>query len=79
MEFEDPAPDFDLLREIAAETGGRFLPIEEAGELPALLDPKAVADRTVRELPFLDNPWLFLALLGLLGSEWALRRQRGLS
>lgn len=78
MELEDPAPNFELLREIARESGGRFLPLEEAGELPGLLDLKPVVDRSVREIPFLESPPLFLLLLGLLGAEWALRRRRGL-
>jgi hypothetical protein len=78
MEFEDPSPDFALLRELARESGGRFLPLEEAGTLPGLLDLQPVTDRSVREWPFQENPLLFLALLGLLGSEWALRRGRGL-
>lgn len=78
MEFEDPAPDIELLKEIAQESGGSFLPLEKLEELPALLDPKPVVQRKVQELPFLESPWLFLLLLGLLGSEWALRRGRGL-
>jgi hypothetical protein len=78
MEFEDPAPDPELLEEIAQESGGRFLPLDRLGELPELLDPKPVVSRSVRELPFLESPWLFLLLLTLLGAEWALRRGRGL-
>jgi hypothetical protein len=78
VEFEDPAPDFALLREVARESGGRFLSLAEAGELPDLLRLDPVVDRSIRELPFLENPLFFLALLGLLGAEWALRRRRGL-
>ena len=78
MELEDPAPNFELLREIARESSGRFLPLEQAGELPGLLELKPVVDRSVREMPFLESPLLFLLLLGLLGAEWALRRRRGL-
>lgn len=78
MELEDPAPDFGMLREIARESGGRFLPFADAGQLPGLLDPRPVASRTVREMPFLENPVLFVLLLALLGAEWALRRRRGL-
>ncbi|MFN8178120.1 MAG: vWA domain-containing protein [bacterium] len=78
MELEDPAPDFDLLRDVARESGGRFLPLEEVGKLPDLLDLKPVIDRTVREMPFLESPLLYFLLLVLLGAEWALRRRRGL-
>lgn len=78
MEFEDPAPNFGLLRDVARESGGRYLGIDEADELPGLLDLDPVVERSVREIPFVENPLFFVALLGLLGSEWALRRRRGL-
>lgn len=78
MEFEDPAPNFALLRDVARESGGRFFPLDEARTLPDLLELDPVVERSVRELPFVENPLLFLALLALLGSEWALRRRRGL-
>lgn len=78
MELEDPAPDFEMLREIARESGGAFVPLAQAGEVPALLDPQPITDRSVRELPFLESPVLFLLLLALLGAEWGLRRRRGL-
>jgi hypothetical protein len=78
MEFENPMPDFELLREIARDSGGRFLPLDEVGQLAGILDLEPVLDRSVRELPFLENPLFFLALLALLGVEWGLRRSRGL-
>jgi hypothetical protein len=78
MEFEDPAPNFALLREVARESGGRFLRLEEAKDLPDELRLEPVVERSVREFPFQESSLLFLALLGLLGSEWALRRGRGL-
>ncbi|MBZ0269557.1 hypothetical protein K8I85_15490, partial [bacterium] len=78
MEFEDPSPDFELLRDVARLSGGRFFPVDEAGDLPALIDARKIAETSVREMPFLENPLFFLALLGLLGSEWAMRRRRGL-
>ncbi len=78
MELEDPAPDFEMLREIARESGGAFVTLAQAGEIPDLLDPRPITDRSVRELPFLESPVLFLLLLALLGAEWGLRRRRGL-
>jgi hypothetical protein len=78
MELEDPAPNFDLLRDVSRESGGKFLALSDLGKLPDLLNLKPVVDRTVREMPLLQNPLLFLLLLGLLGAEWALRRRRGL-
>jgi hypothetical protein len=78
LEFEDPAPNFGLMRELARESGGRFLTLDDAGDLPGLLKLDPVVDRSVREMSLLENPFLFLLLLVLLGSEWALRRGRGL-
>jgi len=78
MEFEEPAPNFALLRELARESGGRFLTLADLSSLPASLELEPVVERSVREWPFLENPLFFLALLGLLGTEWALRRGRGL-
>ncbi len=78
MEFEDPAPNFALLRDVARESGGRFVPLDEAESLLDLLPLDPVTERSVREIPFVENPLLFLLLLGLLGTEWALRRRRGL-
>lgn len=78
MEFEEPAPNFALLREVARESGGEFLLLDEAGDLPDRLVLEPVVERSVREWPFQESSLLFLALLGLLGSEWALRRGRGL-
>jgi hypothetical protein len=78
MEFEDPAPNFELLREIARASGGQFLAADAAAGLPDLLHAEPVRDRSARELPFVESPFFFVALLGFLGSEWALRRRRGL-
>jgi hypothetical protein len=78
MEFEDPAPDFALLREVARESGGRFVLLDEAKDLPDELKLEPVVERSVREWPFQESSLLFLALLALLGFEWALRRGRGL-
>jgi hypothetical protein len=78
MELEDPAPNFDLLRDVARESGGRFLPLSDLGKLPDLLGLEPVVDRSVREMSLLESPLLFFLLLGLLGAEWALRRRRGL-
>jgi hypothetical protein len=69
----------ELLERIAAETGGRVF---EPNRLDALLDELAYADSgaTIREYRDLwDMPAIYLLLVGLLGSEWALRRWKGLS
>jgi len=78
MELEDPAPNFEMLREIARASGGTFLRLDEAGDIQKALKIPPIIDRSTRESPLRENPWTFAALLGLLGSEWALRKRRGL-
>lgn len=69
----------DLLDRIASETGGKTYDIDQ---IDALLDDLtySASGATVREYRDLwDAPVFLLALIGLLGTEWALRRWRGLA
>jgi hypothetical protein len=78
-DVEQPELRAPLLRRIAAETGGRYYPI---GQAARLADDAAYTESgvTVRESRDLwDMPAVFLALVGLLGTEWAYRRRRGLA
>ena len=74
-EAEETSPDWDLLRSIAAGSGGRFLTLAEASTL---------ADGVLRDTPGavkhvelgVDQSWpLYLALVALLVLEWVLRRR----
>lgn len=68
-----------LLRRIAESTGGRYYPLADAGQLAedVMYTSSGV---TVREsLDLWDMPIVFLLVAMLLGSEWALRRSRGLA
>jgi uncharacterized membrane protein len=67
-----------LLKRIADETGGRFY---TAATVARLADDVQYTESgvTVTDAKDLwDMPIVFLALLGLLGGEWAYRRRRGL-
>ncbi|HEV8613670.1 MAG TPA: hypothetical protein VGQ73_09160 [Gemmatimonadales bacterium] len=68
-----------LLRRIAAETGGRYYPLAEAGRLAddVRYTESGVTVRESRDL--WDMPAVFLLLIALLGGEWAYRRGRGLA
>jgi len=77
-ELEDPAPNFEMLREIARGSGGTFLRFDEIDRIAASLQLEPAQERSVRETPLRESPWTFAALLGLLGTEWALRKRRGL-
>jgi hypothetical protein len=78
-EFLDPRPDPARLTQLANATGGRVL--RSAEELADLLTRQARAgDQLVISLsPVWDRSWVWALLLGLLASEWILRRRRGLA
>ncbi len=78
LELDDPAPNFELLREIARASGGAFLRLDEAEKIREAVKLEPVEERTVRESAVRESPWAFAALLGLLGCEWSIRKRRGL-
>ena len=81
LELDNPAADPGVLAEIAALTGGAVVPPEE---LTAFLerwvkDPPGGAEQTVlSRTPLYDGWWLPVLFAGLLGTEWYLRKKRGL-
>jgi len=79
LEMAQPRLNEAVLRRLAGENGGHYLPAERAGELPALLRESRV-DAGVPELRDLwHNGWSFLVLVALLAAEWFTRRRAGLS
>ncbi|HYW74614.1 MAG TPA: glutamine amidotransferase, partial [Pyrinomonadaceae bacterium] len=78
-EFYSAAQNPDLLKRIAAETGGKYY---QAGDLQSLLD-----DLTYRKTPYSetmtkdlwDMPINFFLIVGLLSAEWFLRKREGLA
>jgi len=79
LEMAQPRLNEAVLRRLAAETGGHYLPADRAGELPALLRQSRVDAGARQERDLWQNGWSFLALVGLLGAEWLLRRRAGLA
>ena len=78
-EFRDPRPDHPALKKLADASGGRM--IQNSTELADLLSrhPDASVRRIVTRRPLWDHPVLWLLLLGVLTSEWVLRRRKGLA
>ncbi|MGC9319366.1 MAG: hypothetical protein ACP5KN_15140, partial [Armatimonadota bacterium] len=66
-----------VLEAIAEETGGRYLPIDRAGEMAELLP----LGRTTQRRPVTLRPtrtwWFFLLVLAVGGLDWLLRRRWG--
>ena len=78
-EYFGAAQNSDLLKRIATETGGKYY---QAGEVQSLLD-----DLTYRQSPYServtkdlwDMPINFMLIVGLLSTEWFLRKREGLA
>jgi hypothetical protein len=76
LESDNPRQNAKLLTDLARETGGKYLPLEKAlAELPALLPDRGerfAVDEQLRAL--WDREWVLYLLVGLLGSEWVIRK-----
>jgi hypothetical protein len=79
-ETENPAPDFAALGAVSRASGGRFLPLAEAGKLPEMLGKVLPQPQPhVRSLrtTLWDRAWLlWLATSSLCGAWVILRRGR---
>jgi hypothetical protein len=76
LEFDNPRQNAKLLADLARETGGKYLTLENAAaELPALLPDRGerfAVDEQLRAL--WDRQWVLYLLVGLLGLEWLTRK-----
>jgi hypothetical protein len=68
-----------LLERVATETGGRYYTPESAEALPRDIIYTKSGATVTEQLDLWDTPAMFIALLGLIGAEWLLRRKRGLA
>jgi uncharacterized membrane protein len=78
-EFHDAAQNVELLKRVAAETGGRYFPLNQARDLLdeiTMLEGKN-SERVSKDL--WDMPVNFLLLVGLASAEWFLRKRKGLA
>ncbi len=63
------------LQRIANLTGGASLGIRELPELSSLVNNRIISTKVRSERPLWDNVIVALLLVGLLGTEWILRRR----
>ncbi len=78
-EFHDAAQNIELLKRIAAETGGQYYPLSKARDLIeeiTYLEGRN-SERVSKEL--WDMPINFIVLIGLVSAEWFLRKRKGLA
>ena len=75
IESDDTGIRDDVLRDVAAGTGGRYYPLPRSGRIPTDI-LATLRDEMVREETDLWNaPLLFLLFVGLLEAEWVLRKR----
>lgn len=75
LEDESLSQNVKGLKELARDTGGRYLALEEAEQIPALLPDQGeefLVDERLKTL--WDQGWVFFLLAGLLAAEWLTRK-----
>jgi hypothetical protein len=81
LEFLETVANHHLLYNIARQQGGQMIYPNQLSTLPDLLvkrnDIQSVAYMQTDFKDLIDFKWLFLVLLGLLGTEWFLRKYWG--
>lgn len=78
-EFARLEPNRDLMKRLAADTGGEMLALADIGKLPELLKNIRVPVEVTLSTPLWHTPWIFIAILLLLLAEWMLRRKGGMA
>lgn len=78
-EFASVRPGREWMQRLAAESGGEMLGLEDLNRLPELLKNIRVPVEETVTSPVWHTPWFFAAVLGLLGTEWLLRRKGGMA
>ena len=79
FEQQNPFPNHELLRQLAAKSGGRA--ISTPAELAEVLRnvPVTTGPSEIRKTPVWSNWWLLAGLLGVFTIEWCWRRRIGLA
>jgi hypothetical protein len=77
-EFVDPRLNEPWLRRLAQATGGRYLPASDATQVERLLQEATPRQDTPERRDLWHEPWAFALVVGLLSTEWILRRRWGL-
>jgi len=79
VEKQELSADPELMRQLAETSGGRVLGGEEVSRMPQVVEQwEAARQLAHRQQPLWDRWWALLAMMGLLGTEWWLRRRVGL-
>ncbi|HYF51127.1 MAG TPA: glutamine amidotransferase, partial [Planctomycetota bacterium] len=77
-EMRQLSQNVELLKKLATQTGGVYLPLEKASDLPQHLREATHVIEKHRDNDLWDRPYIFLLIIGLLCGEWFLRKRSGL-
>lgn len=77
-EMRELSQNVPLLKKLAGDTGGKYLPLENASELPRYLREATHVIEKHRDIDLWDNGWIFVLIVSLLCGEWFLRKRSGL-
>jgi len=78
IELEAPQLNEPLLKELATKTGGVYLTIDDAQSLPDKIKVEQDPIFVDTERDLWAHPIILIAVAGLLGTEWFLRKRVGL-
>jgi len=77
-EVKGPTANNEILKIIASKSGGRFITTRDNLEKLDLDPSKKKTITGYKTKKLWDNPFIFLLIIGMLSSEWILRRRWGL-
>ena len=80
VELSNTTADFDLLRQLSAQTGGKFLSASQLSQLEKQIlahkaPEKIEANEDLKE--FINLKWVFVLIIALLTTEWVIRKYIG--
>ena len=79
LEMMQPRLNEAVLRRLSSETNGRYIPADQADELPSLIRESRVDAGTPEMRDLWHNGWSLAVIIMLLGVEWMMRRRAGLA
>jgi hypothetical protein len=78
-EMADPRLNEAVLQRLAAATGGSYVRSADVARIPPLLRTSGGPAGPPEVRDVWHSAWILVAIIALLGAEWALRRRVGLA
>ncbi len=79
LEMTQPRLNEAVLRRLSTETNGRYVNAAGADHLPSLLRESRADAGTPEQRDLWHNGWSLVMIVGLLATEWVMRRRAGLA